>query len=608
MSNINSRNSQIRNFAIISHIDHGKSTLADRFLELTGTVDKNKMQPQYLDRMDLEREKGITIKMHPVQMIWQVPSRLKKFLRFPFFILNLIDTPGHVDFSYEVSRSLACCEGAILLVDATQGIQAQTLANLYLALEQNLEIIPVVNKIDLKEAETEKCTTELARLIGCSRQDVIKISAKLGTGVDLLLQAMARRIPAPKISKEKSLKALVFDSLYDEYQGVIAYVRVFEGCVAAGDKAKLFSQDESFQVEEVGVFKPERVKTKKLESGEIGYIVTGIKEIYKCRVGETIASLDVKSALPGYKKIKPNVFASVYPQNADRYSLLKQALGKLKLSDAALYFEPEKSIALGPGFKCGFLGSLHLEITCERLKRHFGLDIIVTSPSVVYEVVLKNKKKIKIYRPLDWPRPEEIYQVFEPWTEVEIIMPVMYFGQIMQLVKNFRGSLRQTEFLDEKKVLLRCQIPLSDLISGFYNRLKSISSGFASYAYKIIDLRPASLVKLDILVAGERVEALSKIVPEARAYQEGRRLVRILKETLPPQNFAVSLQAAIGNKIIAREDIRALRKDVLAKLYGGDYTRKMKLLEKQKRGKKKLKVLGRLKIPNNVFLEILKKS
>lgn len=630
---MNSELDKIRNFCIIAHIDHGKSTLADRFLELTNTVSKREMRDQYLDQMDLEREKGITIKLQPVRMEYVVHKskteiqdlkQLKSEISDSKFILNLIDTPGHVDFSYEVSRSLACCEGALLVVDATRGIQAQTLANLYLALEHNLKIIPIINKIDLPNADIEKVSNEIISILGCKREEIFKVSAKKGDGVKEVLDAVVSKIPAPKIRsfddvKEKedfgnsnNFKALIFDSIYDEYQGVVAYIRVFEGKVKEGDKVKFVATGKEFKVQEVGVFKPQRIRKDNLLAGEVGYIVTGLKDMKDCRVGDTIAWLGCKKPLPGYKKVKPVVFASFFPAQASDFSELKDGLEKLKLNDAALCFEPETSPALGRGFRCGFLGLLHLEIVQERLKREFKLDLVISSPSVVHKVLKSNKEIITIFSPQDLPDQASILEVQEPWTKVDIIAPIKFISQISELVKLYRGIYKTTEYLTpgeskNSRIILHFEIPLSSVISDFYDKLKSITSGYASLNYEIADFRSADLVRLDILVAKEKIDAFSRIVPRSKAYHEGKALLLKLKETIPKQNFQVSLQASVDGKIIAREDIAALRKDVTAKLYGGDVTRKMKLLEKQKKGKKKLKTIGKVRIPQEIFLAVLKK-
>ena len=589
----------IRNFVIISHIDHGKSTLADRFLEITKTVDKRKMQPQYLDRMALEREKGITIKMQPVRM------------EYKDHILNLIDTPGHVDFSYEVSRSLAAVEGAILLVDASQGIQAQTLTNLELASgldrskiiknnpawkakNQGLTIIPVINKIDLATAEIEKTKQEIKSLLGTD--NVLLISAKTGEGVEELLEKIITDIPASscaeasegKSEDESKMRALIFDSEYDSYKGVIAYVRVFDGQIKKNDKIYLIQSKSKSEVVEVGYFKPELKPAKELKSGEIGYIATGFKNIEHCRVGDTITSLKIVNCklkikpLRGYLEPQSVVFASFYPVDKDDHDLLKDALGKLKLNDASLNYFPESSKGLGRGFHCGFLGMLHLEIISERLKRDYNLDLVITSPSVVYKA---NK---------------------EPWIEMEIITFQKYLGQINKLLSNFPGEFKDTKWLTKEKIVIKFEGPLDIVLQGFYDKLKTISSGYASMSYKLIGYQKADLVKLDVLINKEPVEAFSKIIRKEDAYKIAKKLVKLLKENLPSYQWAVPIQAAVGGKIIARETKKAMRKDVTAPLYGGDVTRKKKLLEKQKKGKKKLAQFGKITIPSEVFLRILR--
>jgi GTP-binding protein LepA len=616
--------SQIRNFVIISHIDHGKSTLADRFLELTETIAKEKMRPQYLDSMDLEQEKGITIKMHPVQMVYKFNSKT--------YILNLIDTPGHVDFNYEVSRALAAVEGAILLVDASKGIQAQTIANLELAKKQNLVIIPVINKIDLAQAKIKETEREIADLLAIDASEIIKVSAKYGTNVEQVLQAIIKKIPSPKIGRglpsanSNQLRALIFDSKYDSFQGVLAFVRIFEGEVKRGDKIYLLQAGFQSQVKSIGIFKPELSPVAKLSSGEIGFIATGIKESAKVRVGETLAGNPEVKPLAGYLEPQPKVFLSIYPEKANDFKLLKSGLEKLKLSDASLYFKPELKEGLGQGFQCGFLGLLHVEIISERLKREFGLNIVLSTPSVIYKVITKDQKEIFIYNASDWPEPAQISQSQELWLRVHILTPLNYLGQVLELIAKIESKHQKTNYFWANynlstlsgatffqkpdwgpKVELVFEMPLRELITkNFYDKLKSASQGFASMSYEILDWRPVKLVKLDILILGKKEEAFSRIVPEKEAFQEGREIIQKLKETLSPQLFSLPLQAAIGGKIIARETIKAKRKDVLASLYGGDYTRKRKLLEKQKKGKKELAAKGRIRIPPKVFLEIFK--
>jgi len=588
---------KIRNFSIISHIDHGKSTLADRFLELTGTVPKEKMREQFLDSMELEREKGITIKMQPVRM------------KYRDFIFNLIDTPGHVDFSYEVSRSLAAVEGAVLLVDATKGIQAQTLANLNLAKEQGLKIIPIINKIDLQNARVKEVSDQLVESLKVKSEDILQISAKTGTGVEELLKVIGERVPLPSGDVEKPLQALIFDSQYDPYKGVIAFVRIKEGRVKLGDDISMLQAQVEGEAKEVGFFLPQAVSQKELKAGEIGYIATGIKEIEKVRVGDTItlaAEVNKVKALPGYKMPSSVVFASIYPESADDYSSLKEGLIKLKLNDASLSFEPEHKEALGRGFRCGFLGSLHLEIIMERLKREFGLGLIISSPAVVYKIVNKKGKEEMIFSASDWP--EELEESSEPWVSLDIMAPGSYLGRVLKLAESLRGKYIKTDYLGPDSILLSYEVPLQSIIIDFYDRLKGSTQGFGSMNYRFLEYRLADLVKLDILVAGKKEEAFSKIVVKELAETEGRKTVKKLKEVLPPQLFQVPLQAVASGRILARETLRTRRKDVTASLYGGDYTRKRKLLEKQKKGKAKLKEKGEVRIPSQAFLEVFKQG
>ncbi len=591
----------IRNFVIIAHIDAGKSTLADRFLELTGTIEKRKMQEQFLDMHPLERERGITIKLQPVRMTYKN------------YILNLIDTPGHVDFYYEVSRSLTAVEGAILLVDATKGIQAQTLSNYNFAMRSGLKIIPAINKIDLANAQIEKTEEEIANLMKVEPENILKISAKMGTGVEEVLKAVIEKVPPPSGNKAKPLQALIFDSKFDPYKGVIAYVRIFNGEIKAGDKVKFIVQKAQAEVLEVGVFRPDLAKSDFLSVGEVGYIATGLKDISKVRVGDTVTNFQFPIsnfqtlALPGYEEPKPFVFASLYPRNADDFDYLKDSLEKLKLQDSSLQFEPEHSDALGPGFRCGFLGMLHTEIVSERLKRDFGLDLIITSPSVEYEINLKQGEKLKIKSASKLPDPSHIEAISEPFVELEILSPSHYLGSIMKMMPEYRAEHIDTSYLSTDTVVLKYKAPLAEIIINFYDKLKSISSGFASMSYRVIGFEESDLVKLDILVGGEAVEAFSRIVPRLNSYEVGKRVVEKLKQIMPPQLFSLALQAAIGGKVIARETIKARRKDVTGYLYGGDVTRKKKLLEKQKRGKERLKETGKVEIPQEVYLEILKR-
>ncbi|MDP3900309.1 MAG: translation elongation factor 4 [bacterium] len=591
----------IRNFCIIAHIDHGKSTLADRMLEITHTVDKRNMKAQFLDKMELERERGITIKLAPVNM------------NYLGYHLNLIDTPGHVDFSYEVSRSLAAVEGAILLVDSTQGIQAQTLANLYLALEQNLEIIPVVNKIDLPAADVSGTKASIVKLIGCKAEDVIEASGKTGAGVEQILQAVIDRVQPPRGEKENNLRAMIFDSVYDEYKGVVAYARVVDGSIKKGDKIKLIETEAESEALDVGFFKPDYFSTGSLDTGEIGYIVTGLKSVEECKVGDTItkktsAAGEVK-ALPGYKVVKPMVFAGVFAKEGNEYDDLREAIGKLKLTDSALIYEPEQSQALGFGFRCGFLGLLHLEIFQERLHREFDLELIVTTPSVAYQLKKTDGKDSIIRSAYDLPDPSQIAEIKEPWVTLDVITPKIYMGSIMNLVQEKRGIYRTTEYIDDDRAVLHYEMPMSTILTDFYDKIKSATSGYASINYEYLDYRAAEVVRMDILVAEEAVEALSTIVYKDEAQKRGKEIVNSLKNTLPRQQFMLKIQAAIGGSIIAAERISALRKDVTAKLYGGDVSRKRKLLEKQKKGKKKMASLGKggVEIPPEAFLSVLKR-
>lgn len=594
---------KIRNFCIIAHIDHGKSTLADRMLEITNTVDKRKMKNQILDGMDIERERGITIKLQPVTMDYQG------------YQLNLIDTPGHVDFSYEVSRSLAAVESAVLLVDCTQGIQAQTLANLYLALEQDLNIIPVVNKIDLPAANPEKTKREIVKLLGCREDEILSASGKTGAGVEDILQAVINSNNFPKTSQQKDVRALIFDSKYDEYKGVVAYVRVFDGQIKKGDKIKLIATRAESEVLDIGVFKPDYFSTGSLGTGSIGYVVTGFKEVGECRVGDTITLLSSSgaTALEGYKEVKPMVFAGIFPREGSDLEDLREAMDKLKLNDSSLVFEPERSDALGFGFRCGFLGLLHLEIFQERLRREYNLDLIVTIPSVAYKVYKKNGEEIIIRTPQRLPDPTEIIKIEEPWVALDVISPKDYIGNIMQLAQEKKGIYKNTQFIssgnDEQRVILHYEIPMSAILTDFYDKIKSLSAGYASINYDYLDYRIADVVKMDILVAEEPIEALSIIVYRDEAHRRGKEIVEILKNSLSKQMFVLKLQASIGGKVIAAERLSAMRKDVTAKLYGGDVTRKRKLLEKQKKGKKKMMAAGKgsVDIPPDTFVKILKK-
>jgi len=597
-------NDNIRNLTIIAHINHGKSTLADRFLELTKTIKKEEMRPQYLDMMELERGKGITIKMHPVRMIYRAEIRNSD----SEYILNLIDTPGHVDFSYEVSRSLAAVEGAILLVDATKGIQAQTIYNFELARRQNLVIILVVNKIDLPQARIEETVKELANLLKVSEKEVIRISAKEGTNVEKVLEKVIERIPPPKSLTGQIFKALIFDSKYDPFKGVIAFVRVFSGQIKGGEKIYLLHSKVEGQVKEVGFFKPKLISSSELKAGEIGYIATGIKEPGKVRVGDTIIKLKISDTepLPDYEEPKSVVFASIFPQNPEDFDLLKEAILKLKLNDPSFTFEPETREALGRGFRCGFLGNLHVEILTERLRREFGLNLIISTPSVIYKIIDQEGKEILIYNPADWPALQQIKEIEEPWVKLEVLTPTNFLGQVLEILEDLEGKYLERKYFGQDKVLLIYKVPLREIITGFFDKLKGQTQGFASMNYQILGYKKGDLVKLEILITGKKEEAFSKIVPRNRAFEEGKRMVKKLKEILPPQLFSVAIQAAVSGKIVARETIRARGRDVIAPLYGGDYTRKRKLLEKQKKGKKRLKEIGKVRIPQNVFLEIFR--
>ncbi|MCF7812215.1 translation elongation factor 4 [Candidatus Gracilibacteria bacterium] len=598
---------EIRNFCIIAHIDHGKSTLADRLLEKTGTVTSRSMKEQLLDRMDLERERGITIKLQPVRMTWKGTQ------------LNLIDTPGHVDFSYEVSRSLAACEGAVLVVDATQGIQAQTLANVYMALEQGLEIIPVLNKIDLPAADPERRKKEIVALLGFQEEEVLEVSAKSGKGVEALLDVLIEKIPSPSqnqlfrnnksLFQEDETRALVFDSSFDSYRGVVSSIRVFQGEIRKGEKLKMLRSDRGIEALEVGFLNPDYSPVEVLHTGEVGYIVTGLKNVVDAKVGETLWKGKGKSPapLPGYKEVKPFVFAGVYPTSGDDFSLLRKALEKLALNDASLHFEPENSGALGHGFRCGFLGLLHLDIVQERLEREFDLDILVTAPSVSYEIVQQNGVIKKIQNPSDLPDAGHYEAIREPWMKITILCPSQYIGGIMQLCTSRRGVSKNLQYIDQERVEMFFEIPLASIITDFYDDLKSITSGYASLWYEPIGMREGNLVRLDILVAEEKVDALSQIAHKDEAFYVGNAWCEKLKDIIPKAQFAIPIQAAIGSRVIARSTISALRKDVTAKLYGGDVTRKNKLLKKQKEGKKRLKQFGKISIPQEAFFAMMKK-
>jgi GTP-binding protein LepA len=591
---------RIRNFSIIAHIDHGKSTLADRLLEATGTVDRRDMVAQVLDSMDLEREKGITIKARAVRMTYTAGDG-------ETYELNLIDTPGHVDFSYEVSRSLAACEGAILVVDAAQGIEAQTMANVYLALEQDLAIVAVINKIDLPNADPERVSHEVSQFIGLLDEEIVRASAKDGTGIDGVLEAIVRSIPGPSGNRAAPPRALIFDSHYDSYKGVIAYVKMVDGEIRTDDRIRLFNSGTQTDVLELGYFGPAMTPTRALSTGEVGYIATGLKDVKNIQVGDTITLLanQATDPLPGYRPAKPMVFAGLYPVDADAYPDLRDALDRLALNDASLTYEPESSLALGFGFRAGFLGLLHMEIIQERLEREYNIDLLATAPSVEYEVVLNGGRQITIDNPAALPSPGEVEAILEPWMNISIISPTRYIGNIMELVTSRHGTYQEMIYLDEQRVQLKFQMPLGELIVDFYDQLKSRSQGYASLDYQFAELREGDLVKLDILVNAAPVDALSIICHRDDAYGKGRDLVSALRGLIPRQMFDVPVQASIGSRIIARETIRAMRKNVLSKCYGGDITRKRKLLEKQKEGKARMKVVGSVEIPQEAFMAVL---
>ena len=588
----------IRNFCIIAHIDHGKSTLADRMLEITGTVDKRDMKAQLLDTMELEQEKGITIKLQPVRMSWKDHQ------------LNLIDTPGHVDFSYEVSRSLAAVEGAVLVVDASQGIQAQTLANVYLAMEAGLEIVPVLNKIDLPAADPERVAAEVAGLLGCDPDSILRVSAKSGDGVAELLDRLVRDVPAPSGEAAKPTRALIFDSVYDEYRGVILFLRVVDGALNKNASMKLMATGATGLAIETGIFAPRQLAAPSLEAGQIGYAVTNLKSIAEAQVGDTVTLTDHPAAepLPGYRQVKPFVFAGFFPSSGEQYPDLKDALEKLKLNDAALLYEPESSQILGFGYRVGFLGLLHMEIIKERLEREYGLDMVVTSPSTDYQVRTTTGEESVVRSAAELPDPSRIAEIREPWIKGEVVVPGDFVGGVIQLINRIRGQQTGLQYLDEQLALITFEAPLANVLTDFYDNLKSITSGYGSFNYELDDYRPENLVRLDILVGGELVDSLSQITHREEAYRAGKQIVEKLKEVIPRQLFEVSLQAAIGGKIIAREDIKAMGKNVTAKLYGGDVTRKNKLLDKQKAGKKRMKRVGKVDIPSEAFMVIMSRD
>ena len=595
------KKSNIRNFCIIAHIDHGKSTLADRLIEMTGQVSKRDMENQLLDSMDIERERGITIKLTPVRMFYTAKDNEE-------YVFNLIDTPGHVDFTYEVSRSLAACEGAILIVDASQGVEAQTLANVYLALENNLEILPVINKIDLPSARPDDAKKEIEDVIGLDSSYAPLVSAKEGIGIDEVLESVVKYFPAPSGDENAPLKALIFDSYYDNYKGVILFVRIKDGTVKVGDKIKTFRSDKIYDVVEVGVFSPNLSPKESLAAGEVGYIAASIKSIMDVAVGDTVINAERPAAepLPGYKKVQSVVFCGIYPLDGSKFNDLKEAILKLQLNDASLLFEPDNSVALGFGFRCGFLGLLHMEIIQERIEREFGLEIITTAPSVSYKVVKTDGEVIFVDNPSHLPPVSEIDHMEEPIVKADIYSPPDYLGQIMDLCREKRGTFLEMTYLDQSRVRLEYNLPLNEIIFDFFDSIKSRTRGYASFDYELIGYERSKLVKLDILLNGEMCDALSMIVHEDSAYTRGRTLCENLKEAIPRQLFEVPVQAAIGGKIIARETVKAVRKDVLAKCYGGDITRKKKLLEKQKEGKKRMRSIGSVEVPSEVFMQILK--
>ena len=592
----------IRNFCIIAHIDHGKSTLADRLIESTNTIQKNKIEAQVLDDMDLERERGITIKSHPIQMDYIYKNKEK-------YTLNLIDTPGHVDFTYEVSRSMAACEGALLIIDATQGVEAQTVSNLYLAIEADLKIIPILNKIDMPNADVETVSSQVIDLIGCEQDEILSVSAKEGVGIEEVFESIILNVPEPTVKYENDFsRALIFDSFYDQFRGVVAYVRIFGGSFKKNDVVELFSNKINFDITEVGKLKMDKIKTDSLSSGDVGYFVTSLKDVADIKVGDTISIKNQKNTepLPGYKEVKPMVFSGMYPVDSNDYEDFKTSLLKLKLNDAALTFEPNVSTALGFGFRCGFLGPLHMEIVQERLEREFGMNLISTAPNVSYNVITKKGESVLVKNPADMPNPADIDVIKEPYIKAEIISPDKYIGNIMKLCINKRGEFQSTTYLSQNKVQINFILPLGEIIYDFFEKLKSTTKGYASLDYEFIDDRSSKLVKLDIKINGDIVDALSLIVHKDYDYQSGSKICKQLKEEIPRQQFEIPIQATIGAKIIARETVKALRKNVTAKCYGGDITRKRKLLEKQKKGKKRMKVVGNVELPQSAFLAVLK--
>lgn len=601
MTDVQKRQQQIRNFSIIAHIDHGKSTLADRILEYTGALSSREMQEQVLDQMDLERERGITIKLQAVRLTYKADDGQE-------YLLNLIDTPGHVDFTYEVSRSLAACEGALLVVDAAQGIEAQTLANVYLALDNNLEILPVINKIDLPSADPERVKQEIEDVIGLDASEAVLASAKAGIGIKEILEQVVKQVPAPTGNAEDPLKALIFDSHYDPYKGVIVYVRVMDGKIRAGSKIKMMATDKTFEVIEVGAFMPRMTIVDELNIGDVGFIVAGIKHVGDTRVGDTVtdAKNPTPEPLPGYRKINPMVYCGLYPIETSDYNDLREALEKLQLNDASLSFEPESSSALGFGFRCGFLGLLHMEIIQERIEREFNLPLITTAPSVIYRIMLTNGEMMQIDNPSNYPEIGTIDYVEEPYVKAAVIVPNDFVGTVMELCQNKRGEFVNMEYLDSNRVTITYQIPLSEIVYDFFDQLKSGTKGYASFDYEISGYRQSNLVKMDILLNGEQVDALSFIVHRDRAYNRGRIICEKLRGIIPRQMFEVPIQASVGTKVVARETVKAMRKNVLAKCYGGDISRKRKLLEKQKEGKKRMKQVGSVEVPQEAFMAVLK--
>ncbi|WP_334071988.1 MULTISPECIES: translation elongation factor 4 [Paenibacillus] len=601
MTDIRARQEKIRNFSIIAHIDHGKSTLADRILEYTGALTSREMQEQVLDQMELERERGITIKLQAVRLSYRADDGEE-------YLLNLIDTPGHVDFTYEVSRSLAACEGALLVVDAAQGIEAQTLANVYLALDNNLEILPVINKIDLPSADPDRVKQEVEDVIGLDASEAVLASAKAGIGIKEILEQVVQKVPAPTGDPDQPLKALIFDSHYDPYKGVIVYVRVIDGHIKAGSKIKMMATEKTFEVIEVGAFKPRMTIVDELNVGDVGFIVAGIKNVGDTRVGDTVTDAKKPTAepLPGYRKINPMVYCGLYPIETSDYNDLREALEKLQLNDASLSFEPETSSALGFGFRCGFLGLLHMDVIQERIEREFNIPLITTAPSVIYHVTLTNGETISIDNPSNYPEVGKIEYVEEPYVKAAIIVPNDYVGTVMELCQSKRGEFVNMEYLDTTRVTITYQIPLSEIVYDFFDQLKSSTKGYASFDYELSGYRQSNLVKMDILLNGEQVDALSFIVHRERAYHRGRIICEKLRELIPRQMFEVPIQASIGTKVIARETVKAMRKNVLAKCYGGDISRKRKLLEKQKEGKKRMKQVGNVEVPQEAFMAVLK--